>query len=126
MTPHTEEKKMKKVICQYCGGDTEWVENKEVYGRNYGKSYMIYLCRPCDAFVGCHNNTKEPKGYVLANKELRAWRRKAHAFIDPIWQSGKLARGQVYDRLKNAIGYEVHVHIVMGVSHLNRVRERGA
>lgn len=102
---------MKEVICQYCGGNTEWVENKEVYGRNYGNSYMIYLCRPCDAFVGCHNNTREPKGYVLANRELRAWRKKAHAYIDPFWQSGRLKRGQVYARLKRAIGGDKEIHV---------------
>lgn len=97
-----------QVLCQYCNKPAQWVENKEIYGRNYGKSYMMYWCKPCDAYVGCHNNTKIPKG-TLANKELREWRKKAHAHIDPIWQSGELARGQVYSRLKNALGREIHI-----------------
>ena len=56
--------------CNYCGREAEWVENKEIYGRNYGKSYMAWLCRPCDAYVGCHQNTKKPLGR-MSNKEER-------------------------------------------------------
>ena len=95
--------------CQHCGRDAEWVENKEVYGRNYGNSYMIWLCRPCDAFVGCHQNTKQPKGRFLAKADLREARKKAHAVIDPLWQSGKYKRKTVYIRLNEAFGKVVDV-----------------
>jgi hypothetical protein len=94
--------------CTYCGRDAEWVPNSEVYGRNYGASYMIWLCRPCDAYVGCHNNTQAPKG-SFANRELRQARRAAHAVIDPIWQSGRYRRKTVHKRLAEAFGEEVHV-----------------
>ncbi len=95
--------------CTYCGREAEWVENKEVYGRNYGDSYMIWLCRPCDAYVGCHQNTRRPKG-SFANKSLRSARREAHSVIDPLWQSGKYARKTVYKRLSEAFGgEEIHV-----------------
>lgn len=70
---------------------------------------MIWFCRPCDAFVGCHHNTKRSKGWFLANKELREARKRAHAVIDPLWKSGKYKRGTVYIRLSEAFGYEVHV-----------------
>jgi hypothetical protein len=95
--------------CSYCGRPAEWVPNSEVYGRNYGKSYMIWLCRPCDAYVGCHNNTKNPKGRLFANRPLHAARRAAHAVIDPIWQSGVYTRATVYKRLNEAFGREIHV-----------------
>ena len=95
--------------CQHCGQEAEWVENKEVYGRNYGSSYMIWLCRNCDAFVGCHNNTRQPKGRFLAKADLREARKRAHAVIDPLWQSGKYKRHTVYIRLNEAFGKEVHV-----------------
>lgn len=101
---------MKNVICNYCGKEAKWVENKEIYGKNYGNSYMVWWCKPCDAFVGCHNNTMEPKG-TLANRELREWRKKAHAHIDPLWKSGILARGQVYYRLKKALGGTKEIHV---------------
>lgn len=96
--------------CNHCGKEAEWVENKEVYnGKNYGKSYMIWLCRPCDAYIGCHNNTKTPKGDVLAKEDLRKARRLAHSIIDPLWQSGKYKRKTVYIRLEEAFGEPVHV-----------------
>lgn len=63
--------------CNYCGKEAEWVNNKEIYGKSYGeKNQMMWLCRPCNAYVGCHNNTKEPLG-ILANKELREIKIKA-------------------------------------------------
>lgn len=96
------------MICPYCNQEAEWVENKEIYGRNYGKSYMCYLCKPCNAYVGCHQNTKKALG-IMANKELREWRKKAHANIDPVWRSGKMKRKDVYGFLNKVFGFEVHV-----------------
>ena len=95
--------------CNHCNNPAEWVENKEIYGRNYGKSYMTWLCRACDAFVGCHENTKRPKGRFLAKKDLRQARKKAHSVIDPLWQSGKYKRRTIYIRLEEAFGKQVHV-----------------
>ena len=95
--------------CNHCKNPAEWVENWEVYGMNYGKSYMIWLCRLCDAYVGCHNNTREPRGKYLAKADLRKARMAAHAVIDPLWKSGKYKRNTVYLRLKEAFGKEVHV-----------------
>lgn len=94
--------------CPFCNNNAEWVENKEIYGTNYGKSYMCYLCRSCDAYVGCHQNTKKPLG-TMANKELREWRKKAHANIDPQWKDFGRSRGSVYAELKELFGKEVHI-----------------
>ncbi len=94
--------------CTLCNSEARWVENKEVYGRNFGKSWMIWLCGGCGAYVGCHNNTKEAKG-TFADKETRKARIAAHAVIDPLWQSGKLPRSEVYGRLSRELGYNVHV-----------------
>lgn len=96
------------MICDYCFNPCEWVENKEVYGRNIGKSIMIWLCRPCNAYVGCHQNTRSPLG-TIANAELRAWRRKAHDAFDPLWRNGKLNREQAYGLLKKEFGCDVHI-----------------
>lgn len=96
------------MICPYCNKEAIWCENKEIYGKNYGKSYMCYYCKPCNAYVGCHENSKKPLG-TMANKELRDWRIKAHFHIDPLWKSKKLARGQVYARLNKIFGREIHI-----------------
>lgn len=96
------------IFCPYCHKAAIWTENKTIYGRNYGKSYMCYICPPCGAYVGCHNNTRHPLG-TLANKELREARILAHAVLDPIWKSGVMTRSEVYSKLKEVFGREVHI-----------------
>lgn len=68
-------------ICWYCGKPTELVSSTKVYGKDYG---LIYLCEPCDAYVGVHENTTIGKGRV-ADAELREWKKRAHAKFDKIW-----------------------------------------
>ncbi len=92
--------------------------NEQVYGRRYGKSYMCYYCKDCDAYVGCHNNTTLPLG-TMANKELRAWRKAAHLAIDRFWKSRQYSRRAVYARLGDAFGEEVHI----GESDIKRCKE---
>lgn len=95
------------MICPFCNNEAVWCENKEIYGRNYGKSYMCYLCKPCNAYVGCHNNTKNPLG-TMANAELREWRMKVHAYIDPFWKEKGWNRQTVYRKLSEALGKQYH------------------
>lgn len=45
----------------------------------------------------------------MANKELREWRMKAHAAIDPLYKSGRMKRGTLYARLGDFLGKEVHI-----------------
>jgi hypothetical protein len=97
------------LICNHCGKEAVWVENKEIYGRNYGDSYMVWWCKPCDAFVGCHKNTRVPKGRFLAKRELREARKLAHSIIDPLWKSGRYSRNKVYMELARAFKRQVHV-----------------
>ena len=96
------------MICPYCGNEAPWVENKVKYGRNYGKSYMCYYCEPCDAYVGCHENTRRPLG-TMANKELRQLRIKAHVVVDWFWKFGGMTRKQTYAMLSERFGKEFHV-----------------
>ncbi len=73
-----------QVTCPYCKSATEFLQNsKAIYhGRNFGP---VYLCRPCQAWVGCHPRSWLPLGR-LANAELRKWKQKAHKAFDPLWQ----------------------------------------
>lgn len=84
--------------CPYCSNEAEWCENSKIYGRNYGKSYMVWYCQPCDAYVGCHNNTKKPLG-TMANKELRKLRMACHSLFDKFW-SNKNSRKACYSWLQ--------------------------
>ena len=94
--------------CPYCYQPAEHVSNAEVYGKPYGRSHMIWLCRPCDAYVGCVNNTRKPKG-TMAKKSLRMMRVKAHNAFDPLWRDGPLTRSEAYDAISRDFGFEVHI-----------------
>lgn len=81
------------VDCPYCGQAAVFVDSSEVYhGRSYG---MIYLCRPCEAWVGVHKGTDRPLGR-LANRDLRQAKMAAHAAFDPFWKNGVMVRSTAY------------------------------
>lgn len=96
--------------CNYCNKEAEWVENKAIYGKNYGKSYMIWRCKDCDAYVGCHNNTKDALG-SLANKDLRELRKKSkNLWIEKnniVWNDS-ISKKNGYRELRNKLGYDFH------------------
>ena len=97
--------------CPYCNTEAIWVENKIIYGKNYGKSYMCYYCKKCDSYVGCHNNTREALG-TMANKELREWRKKAHKEFDPFWKKWGMKRNESYKLMQGIMGMtEDEAHI---------------
>lgn len=100
--------------CPYCGKCTELVTGDVIYPRRpelHRKKF--YLCKPCDAYVGCHPGTENPLGR-LANKELRRAKMRAHAAFDPLWQDGKLRRREAYAALASMLGIDVNdCHIGM-------------
>ncbi|QHW35776.1 hypothetical protein GZH47_33320 (plasmid) [Paenibacillus rhizovicinus] len=79
--------------CPYCGSPAVFMTHKEFYGRDYGGN--VYVCRPCDAYVGTHGRSKAPLG-TMANAELRRYRNQAHAAFDPIWKSKSMHRTAAY------------------------------
>ena len=87
--------------CPYCGNPTKLVEDSHIYGRSYGTK--CYICKPCDAWVGCHKGTDRALGRV-ANKELRELKHRAHEAFDPIWKEGYLSRNAAYESLSIALG----------------------
>lgn len=94
--------------CPYCGNKAQWTSNEVIYGKKYGKSFMCYYCAPCDAYVGCHENTKRALG-TMANAELREWRKRAHKAIDPLWQEQGMTRKGVYSFLEAVFRKPVHI-----------------
>ncbi len=95
------------MICPNCKQPAPWVENKEKYGRNYGRSYMCYFCKPCGYYVGCHNNTQKALGTMISSEHCK-WRKAVHKKIDPLWQSGKTERKHVYSRISRILGFTYH------------------
>lgn len=90
--------------CPYCDGSAELVKGDVIYPARddlYNKNF--YLCKPCNAYVGCHANTAIPLGR-LANSELRRWKMAVHAVFDPIWRTGGKSRGGAYLWLRDKMG----------------------
>ena len=97
-------------ICPYCGRKTVLTDSAEIYGRSYG---LIYLCRPCRAYVGCHKGTTRALGR-LANEELRVAKHQAHEAMDRLWKEKIIPRSEAYRWL--AIELEIdpdYAHIGM-------------
>lgn len=98
------------MICRYCKQPARFVDNAEIYnGKRYGKSYMMWFCKPCDAYVGVHQNDPNRPLGELSNKEIREARKKAHRIVDEYWKSGKMKRAWVYSRLTRYFGEETHI-----------------
>jgi len=96
--------------CPYCGREAQMVKSSEIYTSNVDYGWM-WLCRACDAYVGCHKGSTDPLG-TLANASLRLARRRAHAALDPLWQLGDLSRDHVYLWLADEMGlrsWECHI-----------------
>jgi len=109
-------------VCPYCNGNTEFTDSAAVYGTIHG---MIYLCRPCQAWVGVHKGTDQALGR-LANAELRELKMLAHRWFDPIaveglindfynvYVSGMSTRAKAYHWLAGQMGIKVeYCHIGM-------------
>jgi len=98
--------------CPYCGKDAELVDSKKIYPQAIEDYGMFWLCRPCQAWTGCHKNSKRhaPKGR-LANAELRHWKQEAQKAFDPMWKSGEFTRTDAYNWLRAAMGKSKQVHI---------------
>lgn len=105
---------MTEVICSYCGKAAQQVSGDVIYPHRPDlKDRQFFLCRPCNAYVGCHK-TGEPLG-TLANETLRAARKRAHEVFDALWKNdGPMSRTEAYVWLANTLGVDPQkCHIAM-------------
>lgn len=103
---------MSAPICPYClrlsvlvGGDVIYPHRADLSGKRF------YQCKPCDAWVGCHDGTNVPLGR-LADKELRQWKIKAHDAFDSLWKTGAMKRSAAYKTMQRLMGMsqnEAHI-----------------
>lgn len=102
-----------KIFCCGCSADIDarLTDGREIYPHREDLSALpFWKCDACGNFVGCHHKTKNrtrPLG-CIPTPELKEARKKLHALIDPIWQSGKMRRKQVYAAISAEIGREYH------------------
>lgn len=91
--------------CPYCGSTVSLRDSAIVYGKSYGLMLICDEFPYCDAYVGVHKHNHKPLGR-LANKELRYWKKLAHAAFDPIWKEQDISRTDAYAWLAEALGIE--------------------
>lgn len=97
-------------VCPYCKQPSNLVDSSVVYGISYG---LVYLCQPCNAWVGVHKGTENAKGR-LASKELRLVKIEAHMFFDIIWRNKLLTREECYQWLSGELNLPAeYTHIAM-------------
>lgn len=91
--------------CPYCKGKVSVVDNKTIYGRQYGKWPFAYKCETaeCDSYVGIHPKTDIPLG-TMANKATRSARKMAKAVFAPKWESGDMTKDEAYAWLAGELG----------------------
>lgn len=80
-------------ICPYCGDRSVHTSDRAVYTTGFGG--MIYWCKYCDAYVGCHKHKPTESKGRLADKELRSWKILAHQYFDGMWKAKKSVRANV-------------------------------
>lgn len=98
------------MTCPYCLSWAELTDDSAIYGRSYGG--MVYKCtHGCDAYVFADPKTLKPYGR-LADAELRALKKEAHSWFDPLWKAnaqlknipGWQAKKIAYDWLAEQLG----------------------
>jgi hypothetical protein len=103
----------KQIYCVACGHDVDarLTNGKELYPHRpdlFGLPF--WRCDVCKNFVGCHHKTKNPTAPLgcIPTPELKNARKHIHALIDPVWQSGKMKRKDLYSAISKVIGWNYH------------------
>lgn len=100
-----------KVYCCGCKTKVEARETTgaEIYPTFFYLSKKIFLkCDTCGNYVGVHNKRTDegrlrPLGSI-PTPELRKARQEIHAVLDPVWQSQKMSRTEVYAKMSFKLG----------------------
>lgn len=100
--------------CPYCQRNATITTGAVIYpARTELATASFWLCRPCNAWVGCHKGTRKPLGR-LANANLRRAKMATHRAFDPLWKEGDWTRSQAYAWLAEKLGIATEVcHIGM-------------
>lgn len=97
-----------KIYCVGCDKEIEptITTGKEIYPHRQDLFDKQFLkCKVCGNYKSFNGKDKPT---LIPTAELRNARRKIHAILDPLWQSGKIKRGQAYAYITHRIGYQYH------------------
>lgn len=100
---------VRKIFCCGCRGEVSarLTNGAEVYPhRRDLRALPFWRCDTCGNFVGCHHKTQDrtrPLG-CIPTAELKAARQEIHRVLDPLWQSGRVKRGELYGMIAHVMG----------------------
>lgn len=111
------------VGCQ-CKIEARLTDGGEIYPHRQDlKGLPFWKCDGCGNYVGCHHKTKDktkPLGNI-PTKELRNARQHIHKILDPMWQSGKFKRSQLYEAISAVVGWEYHTAQIKSVEEAREI-----
>lgn len=113
----------------YCTGchrytDARLTNGREVYPRSPDlRDLPFWKCDDCGNFVGCHHKTDTPTQPLgcIPTPQIKSYRQKIHAVIDPIWISGKWKRKAVYKAISDKLGRKYHTAEIRSVDEAKEV-----
>ena len=85
-----------QVLCGDCGSPMKLQKGPK------GLYYVCIRYPECDGTHSAHTHTGLPMG-IPANRETRAWRKKAHIAFDAYWVKRKLKRKEAYSLLSRTM-----------------------
>jgi hypothetical protein len=100
----------------WCGGCQKQVHPRLTNGREIYPhiprlfQQPFWKCDTCKNYVGCHhrsNNPTTPLGSI-PTREVRRLRSEIHSLLDPIWQSKRISRDEIYVLLAKELGIKAY------------------
>lgn len=88
-------------------------------------SLKFWKCDGCGEAVGCHKSGSKgtrPLG-VIANREIKSWRIKIHAKLDPLWKQKAFSRHKIYEILSKRMNMVYHTADLRSVGDCKRALE---
>lgn len=95
--------------CCGCNADIRprLTTGREIYPHRGDLSKLpFWKCDACKNFVGCHHKTSKPTTPLgcIPTKAIKAVRQEIHRALDPLWQSKRISRRDLYGRIAQKIG----------------------
>lgn len=117
----------RSIWCCGCNADVlaRLTSGREIYPHRADLSRLpFWRCDGCGNFVGCHHKTRDrtrPLG-CIPTPEIKNARQHIHRILDPLWQSGRADRSEVYKQLAAALGkQEYHTAEIRSVEEARQV-----
>lgn len=102
-----------RIYCCGCGHevDARLTDGGEIYPHRPDLHPLpFWKCDVCGNHVGCHHKTRQrtaPLG-CIPTPALKEARRHLHLLIDPLWQSGRIGRRELYAAISQELGWDYH------------------